>query len=216
MQFKVILSLIILIFTYQPYSALGEEFQLTLEAREIEKEKIEFVISTNIPLPVEVMVDITLADLKPNDTWIGADDRIWLREPKTVFILDATGKNLPAGEYEANISYYQRWGWKNGNPEAENVPNIEAIKVISYKGTGGSASAAKEKDKLQKWVIEEVYMGYPWNLSFFIKNLGDFERYDSTLSRLHDAYYFPKADMTLLVNRVKNEVTVWRFGKKQK
>lgn len=57
-----------------------------------------------------------------------------------------------------------------------------------------------------------VISGTPWDQSDFQKRLGKAVKRHSDLSHLHDAYYFPGADMTLIVNRFKNEVSVWRMG----
>ena len=57
-----------------------------------------------------------------------------------------------------------------------------------------------------------IGMNVPWNRENFEARLGPAQKGPSTMSRLHDAYYFPNADMTFLVNRLKNEVTVWRVG----
>jgi hypothetical protein len=79
--------------------------------------------------------------------------------------------------------------------------------------SGQSSDQAQKAVIMQKWVMENVISGTPWNEAAFRQQLGRSEKYPSTMSHLHDAYYFPTPDMTLLVNRLKGEVSVWRFGR---
>jgi len=61
--------------------------------------------------------------------------------------------------------------------------------------------------------MSNLDMNTPWNENEFVARLGRYESTPSTMSRLHEALYFPDADMTLIVNRVRNEVTIWRMGR---
>ena len=199
-------------------TALAINYELSITAREISSTKIELIIKTNIPLPVEVMTGVDLAGQKRKDIYIGYSERIRLELPTTVHVLDTakSDKSLPSGQYEAVVSFYKRWGAKKGNPDARSVPDMEASSPISLGGDGTSAENEHARRQAQKWVIENVPMQHPWNEAFFVDRLGHYKMYKATLSHLHDAYYFPDADMTLIVNRLKQEVTIWRFGRAYK
>ena len=196
-------------------AAWSEEIYLTISAEELSSTKVRLEFGSNIPLPVEVMVGVDLADQKPDDIWIGASTRIWLRESKTVYVLDTSKKKLPSGKYDAEVAFYNRWGASNGNPAASTVPDIVATSPIVLKGTGASASDRKRRDELQRWVMETIYMGYPWNPERIENRLGESELLQAELN-LHTAYYFGDAGMTLLVNELKGTITVWRMGRATK
>ena len=90
---------------------------------------------------------------------------------------------------------------------------MEASYPIKLQGDGTSADKELAKRQAQNWVMGTVHSQYPWDESFFVNRLGNYVKYKATLSHLHDAYYFPDVDVTLLVNRLRGEVTVWRFGR---
>lgn len=193
-------------------------YELSVKVRTLSSTKVEFTVTTNIPLPVEVMVGVDLADQRPDETYIGYTERLRLASPVTVHVLDTSEarKPLPSGNYEAVVSFYQRWGAKNGNPAAASIPDMEAKQLIVIEGSGESADLARSRNKMQMWVMENFVMNSPWNERYYVERLGNYEKSRATLSHLHDAYYFPRADMTLLVNRLKNDVTVWRLGRASK
>ena len=62
-------------------------------------------------------------------------------------------------------------------------------------------------------MIDNVPSDAPWSEEKFRTKLGPFEKSVSTLSPLHDAYYFSDADVTLIVNRFRHEVSIWRVGR---
>lgn len=189
---------------------------LDLEAMATGNTQVEFTVTTNIPLPVEAMASVSLADQAGDEVYIGFDKRVTLDKPETVFTLTGDdAKKLPAGDYIAEISYYQRWGSENGNAGAAGVSDMEAQVPLKLKGFGGgavSAEAAKQKDEMQRWVMGNLGMNEDWDPARFEARLGPSRKGPSTLSKLHDAYYYPQADVTLIVNRVRNEMTIWRLG----
>ena len=73
--------------------------------------------------------------------------------------------------------------------------------------------AVKSRNAKKIWVMENIIMNMPWDEKAMVEQLGQYEKSDSTLSHLHDAYFFPEADMTLIVNRFKHEITIWRSGR---
>lgn len=189
----------------------AQEVELNISASEIRPHSVRLEINTNIPVPVEVMVSVSLVGQKPTDTWIGSDARARLEKSRTIYILDTSKAKLPAGDYYAEVSFYKRWGASKGNPAASNIPDTEATTTVKLHGTGASASDVIRKNELQKWVIETVYMGYPWDLKKFKKRLGNFDLLRAEMNH-HSAYYFVDADMTLLVNNLLGTVLIWRMG----
>jgi hypothetical protein len=188
--------------------------QLMLEAEPVSSNQVRFTIRTNLPLPVEVMAAVSLANQKPEDTYIGHDERATLAEPTTVFILDASKANkpLPKGRYEAEVSFYPRWGAEQ-SPAARGAPQLRAVQTVTLRGSGISRAEAELRNERQKWVMGNVNMNSPWDEGAYVARLGPYEKSPADLSRLHDAYYFPGADMTLIVNRLRGEVTIWRMGR---
>lgn len=188
--------------------------QLSVEAVPQGDTQVRFVVTTNLPTPVEVMAGVALAGQKPDDVFIGHTERVILDGPRTEFVVDtsAAREPLPSGEYDAEVSFYPRWGAENRNPAAKLAPELEATDRLALGGSGENRADAERRNELQRWVMGNIGMNVPWNRENFETRLGQARKGPSTMSRLHDAYYFPDADMTFLVNRLKNEVTIWRMG----
>jgi len=188
--------------------------QLSVEAMPQGDTEVRFVVSTNLPTPVEVMAGVALIGQKPDDVFIGYTERVKLDGPRTEFVVDtfAAREPLPSGDYDAEVSFYPRWGTENGNPAAKAAPKLEATDRITLGGSGENRADAERRNELQRWVMGNIGMNVPWNRHNFEARLGPARKGPSTMSRLHDAYYFPNADMTFLVNRLRNEVTIWRTG----
>lgn len=187
--------------------------EISLKATPISDHAVRFEVRTTLPLPVEVMADLNLAGQKPTDIWIGYQERITLTEPVSTFVLDTSKSDdiLPSGDYEAGVAFYPRWG-AAGNPAAAKAPELAATQTVTLTASGTSRAAAERKNVLQGWVMENVAMNTPWNEAQYVARLGRYQKRPSTMSHLHDAYYFPEADMTLIVNRLRNEITIWRLG----
>lgn len=194
--------------------ALPAKPSLSVAARTLDKHRVEFTITTNMPLPIQVATSVDLAGQKDQDVYIGYQgEHLTLTKPVTVTVLNTAlaDKPLPNAEYEASVNFYPNWG-AEGNALAATAPPLEAKASLKLEGSGGTAKGATLLQERQKWVMLNVISGTPWDRSSFQKRLGKAEKRHSDLSQLHDAYYFPGADMTLIVNRLKNEVSVWRKG----
>ena len=191
---------------------------LSVTPRAIDKNKVELTIRTNLPLPVTVAASIDLAGQAPTDTYIGYQgDDITLRQPETTVILDTSlaDKPLPTGRYQASVAFYPAWG-AEGNRDAANAPELHADVPFNLGGSGQTATSAGLRDRRQAWVMESLYSNARWNKRNMEHQLGPSEKGVSDLSPLHDAYYFSGADVTLIVNRVRNEVSIWRLGRATK
>ena len=174
---------------------------------------VKFVVSTNVPTPIQVMANIDLAGQKADDVYIGYGERITLTGPVTTFTIDGSKARepLPGGDYEARVTFYPRWG-AEGNEPARSAPEMTDMVKLRLVASGELRADAEGRNVKQVWLMENVIIGTPWNEGEFVAKLGKYRKAKSTLSQLHDAYYFPAADMTLIVNRLKNEVTTWREG----
>jgi len=187
---------------------------LELDVTPISAYEAQFRVSTNLPPPVTVVAGLDLADQKPDDVWIGYSEHVVLTGATTTFVLDAAKAEdpLPAASYEAGVSFYPRWG-AEGNPAAKAFPELEAVQLVELQASGQTREAAVRRVELQKWVMLNINMNVPWDERFYVNKLGQYQKSKADLSRLHDAYYFPDADVTLLVNRLRGELTLWRLGR---
>lgn len=201
----------------QPQSTpVDYHFEITASAQS--DYEIRFVVTTNLPTPVQVMASVDLADQKPDETYIGYGERMRLEGPETTFVLDvrSSDRSLPSGSYTAEVTFYPRWGAKDGNAKAAKAPKLTASQPITLKASGESADAVRDRNAKRNWVMENIDMNMPWDEAAIVRRLGPYEKSKSALSNLHDAYYFPKVDMTLIVNQLKQEITIWRSGRAKK
>ena len=171
-------------------------------------------MTTNAPLPIEVMADVTLAGLRDKETWIGAHKRITLSQPTTTYVLNATqnGKMLPAGKYLAEVDYYQRWGAEK-NSAARDVPDMKAKQDLNLGGSGETASHARNAAALQRWVMGEMDFNRRWSDGDLKTKLGRFERYESPNAVNSVVYYFPEADLSLFIDPGRGKVFTFKLGR---
>ena len=193
-----------------------EEYRIEVNAVELGATKVKFSTSTNLPLPVQVMAGVSLKGQNPNDTWIGFNQKITLKTSEQTFILDFPEKPLPGGTFDAEVTFYPRWGAKNGNPIAAKIgKNVEGLNVIALTGDGQKAEDRMERDRMQLWIMENVNPATPYFESNMRKRLGISE--PVAVSRMNPniikGHYFPKADMTIYVNVLKNEYVTFRKGR---
>lgn len=120
------------------------------------------------------------------------------------------GKALPDGLYDATVIVGPRWD--ENKFIASLTKTLEAKQTVRF-NSGRDRAALEQQNELQKWVIDNVPSNAPWNEQKYVAKLGTYQKSASSLSAPHDAYYFPNADMTLIVNRPRQEVTVWRVGR---
>ena len=204
--------------TTTPIEEASEEYTISVSAKPVSAYGVEFTVKTNIPLPVEVMAGMSLKGQKPDDIYIGYSKRVKLASSEQTFVIDASSqkKKLPSGDYVAEVTFYPGWGAKNGNPKASIIKQQISDSVeVRLKGSGESSSDAGERNKLQMWVMENVIVGTVWNEPDFVRRLGAYERIKADRN-LHEGFYFPKADMTILVNTYKGTVSTWCMGRASK
>jgi hypothetical protein len=196
-----------------PVDVESIDYSISVQATPTSAYVVSLVVTTNIPLPVEVMAGVSAKGQAPTDTFIGVSKRVTLTSPEQTIEIDGTSEKLPSGEYTADVTFYPRWGAENGTSQAKAIKQeiIGAVDV-TLSGSGESKDQADQRNVAQKWVMENVSVGTAWNESQFVQRLGQFEKSASTLNH-HDAFFFPETDMTIIVSRLKNTVATWRMGK---
>ena len=174
---------------------------------------MEVFITTNIPGSIEVMADLSLAGQAPSDVWIGTNKRVSVRDGEGIVILD--GSKLPTGEYDVEVSFYPRWGFKDNASRQSGVDQkIHVTTSVTLTGTGESAEAVEKRNEGRRWVKSNVFVGTKWDPTFWLAEFGEFkqlevDRYNPAIIK---AYYFESIDMTLIVNVLKGEINTWRDG----
>jgi hypothetical protein len=201
----------------QPSSppAAKADYRVSLSAEAVDAKTVKFVVSTNAPVPKDALIEVSLADQKDEDTWIGEQKKVVVDAPKKTFTFDTSefGKALPSGAYDAEVTVYLS---DELDPVTNALPMLEATDPIRLGGSGESTKHAQRKAELQKWVMLNIDMNQPWHEREMVARLGKYQKGPASLSHLHDAYYFPDVDMTLIVNRLRGEITVWREGRATK
>jgi len=195
--------------------SLPTNLKIDLEATVKNENTVNFLIKTNIPLPVEFMASIDLKDQKPDETYIGASKKIKFESSPYSFDFDISEYKLPNGEYNAEVTFYPQWGADNGNELAKNIiRKVMVSKSINLKTAYGSADKRKKIDKKQSWVMDNVIVGTIWNVEEFVEKLGEYKELKVTNrnAEIIKVYYFPAADMTIFVSKPKKSVLTWRIG----
>ena len=187
---------------------------LSLVATPVSDTIVEFVVKTDAPTPIRVAAGVDLAGQDDTDTYIGHSEFVTLTGPSTTFTID-TGKAdqpIPSGSYEAEVTFYQRWGAKD-NPAAADVEDMAAATVIELRGSGQTRETAEEANVARRWVMENVVSRTPWDEDDFVRRLGPHEKLEAVRRPVIEAYFFPRVDMTILVYSQRDEVMVWRMGR---
>ena len=196
---------------------VSQSYEIQVSAKPILNDEVKFNVQTNIPLPVKVAVSIGLKGQKPSDIYIGEwGEHVELKKSNQTFVIDIKDSDLPSGIYIAEVTFYPRWGAKNGSPRAKKIKTvITGTSEITLQGTGETIKSVQQKDKKQTWVMSNVIMGTLWDRKKFIDKLGNYEELKVTKwnPNIIKAYYFPKADMTFVVNIYSDTIETWRMGK---
>lgn len=188
-------------------------FSLGFTVHQLQRNKVKLELTTNMSGAIEVMVSISLAGQDPDDVWIGEDARVRITKGKGVAILDVS--ELPKGRYDAEVNYYPNWGPQDNLAKSFSSKEVlEASIAFDLFGSGESAESVKFREEGQKWVMENVEMGKPWNIDFWIKKFGQMKELevDRGNSNILKAFYFKSIDMTLIVNVRQGTIDTWRFG----
>lgn len=112
---------------------------------------------------------------------------------------------------------------------AQDAPKKEAVTAPQETSAAQSKPAEEQPVKNpftkkvknqtgREWAMTEVSPGNPWDSKYFSQKLGlpiplDPEELNPKIVKM---FYYPDADITLMVNLNKNEVMAWRDGKATK
>ncbi|MBL4872021.1 MAG: hypothetical protein JKY41_01175 [Rhodobacteraceae bacterium] len=196
-------------------SRSAADYNITVLAEPLTDTIIAITVNTNIPLPIKVALGVSLKGQNPEDIYIGYSEQVTLRTSEQSLTINTFDQKLPTADYIAEVSFYPAWGAIGENVEASQISGkVYGSASLRLVGTGESVLNATRRDKLQIWVIDNVIVGTDWNETRFVSQLGNFDELVSDL-RVQNSYYFPDADMTIIVNRFQGEsgkVATWRMG----
>lgn len=193
-----------------------EEYYIVVEATEISSTAVELKAATNIPIPVEVVASIYLHGQEPNDVYVGHSQRVTIKSLEQTIVVNHGAKNLPSGTYVAEVDFHSRWGAMNGNPAAAKIgTNIVGAVEIDLVASGETMEVRLKRDKLRRWIMEDIVYGEPWSEQLLTSKLGKYdpvpirERNPNVIKGMH----FPSADMTIFVNVFLGENVSWSLGR---
>jgi hypothetical protein len=224
MKTLLLFAISLICYTYsfsQSINTLPKDPKIDLEVS-FENNQLIYSISTNIPLPIELMIGISPKESFPNDPAYGFSKRIRLSNSPKKYICKAEntyGLNptkLKNGEYIAEVKFYPSWGAKKGNPLSSKINDIikSSFPIIIDTESTGTLELEIEKSIKQTWGIG-IAIKDIWVEKKFIKNLGEYQEL-KTVGRdpkIVKTYYFPQADMTFFVSKTTNQVLMWKLGK---
>jgi hypothetical protein len=176
---------------------------------------IEYLVQTNIPLPVQCMFGIDLEGQDPDDIWIGSSQKVTINKSPFSYELDISKSKLSSGNYQASVSYYHYWGARDGNDLSKQIKeNIENSVNVVLVTSNDNVTKKKESDKKQLWVMENLWVGVKWDKKNVVNHLGKYEKLivSNKNSNIVKVFYFPDADMTIFVSKPLNEILTWRSG----
>lgn len=188
-------------------------YKISAEPAVLPSGSVHVAIKTNIPGEIEVMANLSLHGQKDEEVWIGKDEKVRISKGsgEVTFATD----DLPKGQYDVEVDFYPRWGFKDAPSRATGITkNLITISSVSLTGNGTSSADTQFKKNNQKWVMEHVATGDPWHPSDWTNKFGDYRELsvDRFNPKIIKAYYFPRIDMTVIVNTLKGEISTWRLG----
>lgn len=190
------------------------QYNLSVQSHELDNDRVLLEINTNIPGTIELMAGLNLAGQAQDDTWIGTSERVRIIDGTAEVIFDVS--ELPSGEYEAEATFYPRWGFQDDKSRASGIAeNLKDTHSLTLRGSGEPADIATKRNEGQKWVMENVVMGMEWNPSDWQSRFGDWVEFPVTTRNpdIIKNYYFEVIEMTLVVNTLNDEIVTWRMGR---
>ena len=202
-------------------SAAAQAQTITITDAVEREDTVEITVETDIVGPIEVMAGVDLFGQKPDDVFIGATERLIInRSPQTLTIpiLEPDGGFIPAGAYEATVSFYPWWGADEAPAETQALTEqIDATLPISIEGSGEIASEvqasrnayAQARDYVMSLDIGQIFDG-----SELAYVLGAPERLEvMNRNGAIVGWYYEMPDMTVFQNTNNREIVTWRDGK---
>jgi hypothetical protein len=195
---------------------LPDSLFISLDIKIETEDVIEYLVQTNIPLPVQCMFGIDLEGQEDDDIWIGSSQKVTINKSPFSYKLDISQDELPSGKYQASVSYYHNWGARDGNDLAKKIKqNIENSVDVILTTSNDNLKTKQESSKKQLWVMENLWAGVKWNYDDVVNNLGNPQELivSNKNSNIVKVFYFPDADMTIFVSKPLKEILTWRSGK---
>lgn len=196
--------------------ASDASFYLRIITAEEKDGAVRGQIETNMPLPVEIMVEVSLHGQRSDDIYVGKQLRLRIgASPQAFSVPTNVEGGLPRGAYEVEATFYPRWGAEHGSPAARVIRReINATRPITLRGNGEAAHKIIANKEARRWLMETTAIGDPWKPAEFEKHLGRAERLRVTnRPSIIVAFYYPRADATVFVNTLQNELVTWVFGR---
>lgn len=182
---------------------------------------VEITVETDIIGPIEVMAGVDLFNQDPDDVYIGATERVKIEHSPQTLIIPITeqdGNLIPAGEYEATVSFYPWWGADDAPAETQELmEQINATLPISIEGSGIAASEVQKSKNAYARVREYIFnleAGKPFDNVELTEHLGPPERLEVTnRSNAIVGWYYKMYDVTVFQNTNNGEIVTWRSGR---
>jgi len=85
-----------------------DDYVITVTACEIDPSSVAMTIETNLPVPVDVIVGLNIAELPPKTIYIGHAEQVRLNAAQTVHLMDLSKlyPPLPGGSYDARVAFH--------------------------------------------------------------------------------------------------------------
>jgi hypothetical protein len=189
---------------------------LSVQAKPLSNNKVELIVESDLPHPVLLSGEASLHGQRSEDIYIGYFERLRLDSSRQTFVLDASkeGKDLPNGDYDVIVQFNPAWA---AEPDASPLLSEFTRKITDatrVRLTDGKISAkeADARNRARYWLMTTFYADMPWKESKFVQHLGRYELIPAEWGH-HKGYYFPKADMTVLVNLLTKTASAYRDGK---
>lgn len=203
-------------------AAVEEEvsYQLDVTPEVQNGEWVTMTLTSNIPGEIEVMASVRLAGQEPQDIAVGTSQRVSMRNGQGEAVIQMS--ELPQGDYEVAATFYPRWGFGEGRKIDAIDERIDAkTHLVAISGSGEPAEAYIAREEGQKWVMNNVFPGtsqdpgMTWEPDSWKRRFGEWQEFPATLRNpdIIKNYYFPKLDMTITVNVLKDEIATWSMGK---
>jgi len=211
-----VVRILTLLVSFMSFPVLATEYTIEVQAgKESEDHTVQITAKTNIPGTIEVMGSVSLVGQSDDDVYIGDSKKFSITKGAGKVVFDTS--DLPSGKYEAEVSFYPLWGFKDDTSKATGIDsNLEASKAIDIEGSGETSDSASAREEGQKWVMLNVIVGTSWSKGDWISRFGAWEEIPTKTRnpRIIKNYYFESIDMTIVANVLKDEVATWTIGKK--
>lgn len=163
-------------------------------------------VQTNLPDTAVLSASLGLANQNPDDVFIGTAfremaihdvrARLEIDGEKWVQPADAT---LPAGTYDVEVAFHPLWEQNREIAQTLGIADsVQAGEQVTLTASGGSAEAEQKRQQDQKWIMQNVDMGTPWDEAKYVGRFGSYRELplEDGNPRVLKMLYFPSIDMT--------------------